>query len=448
MRSASPAPGRVRPDFVPGEFYHSPEVARLENARLWPRVWLIACREEEIRASGDFVKFDIAGESILVLRAGAGIKAYYNVCQHRGRRLKDHACGNTGRSLYCRFHGWRWNIDGSIASVLDREDWNGCADFDDAALRLKEVRVDTWAGWVWISMDPDIAPLAQYLDPVPRFLDPFEFEHCRFGWYKTLVMPCNWKLALDAFNEGYHVEATHSQMLKWGTPKSAATAHGLHGQFWYPPAQAEAFGTYGEAGGAQPVDTAPICQGLLAYHEEAMATLKALVSRHSLAALRRLVQECPPRVTYADIIARYRALHREETLAAGARWPEGLTEAAIQAAGVDWHIFPNTIVLPSPDGALWYRARPNGDDPASCIYDVWWLERYAPGAEPELRRDFYPDTASFAGQNPFLEQDFANLASVQQGVRSRGFAGARTNPVQEVAISNFHRGIERFIQRA
>jgi len=199
----------VRDDFVPKEDYISADVLRLENEQLWPRVWQIACRLEEIPNVGDFVTYDIADESILVVRASTrDIKAHYNVCQHRGRQLKE-GCGNTGDSIFCRFHGWRYHLDGSVARVREREDWAGCHGFQDENLRLKEVKLETWGGWVFVNMDPAATRLHDYLKPVPEILDPFLFEDLRFNWYKTLIFPCNWKTAIDAFTEGYHTEATH-----------------------------------------------------------------------------------------------------------------------------------------------------------------------------------------------------------------------------------------------
>jgi hypothetical protein len=93
---------------------------------------------------------------------------------------------------------------------------------------------------------------------------------------------------------------------------------------------------------------------------------------------------------------------------------------------------------------LFYRARPDGDNPDSCFYDICSIARYAPGAEPPLKREFYwgvddwkIDTVERFGL--ILSQDFANMTEVQKGMKSKGFRGARTNPLQESAISNFHR---------
>jgi phenylpropionate dioxygenase-like ring-hydroxylating dioxygenase large terminal subunit len=438
----------VRADFVPKSDYISPEVLRRENERLWPRVWQIACRLEEIPRAGDFATYDIAGESILVVRTGAAIdalKAFYNVCQHRGRQLKE-GYGNTGETIFCRFHGWRYRLDGSPARVRSREDWAGCPDFQDADLRLKEVRLDTWGGWVFINMDPNAASLRDYLAPVPEILDPFLFEDLRFNWYKTLVFPCNWKTAIDAFTEGYHTEATHPQMMKYGYLKFPTVAHGKHAMFYTGGGDESAKSTSTSTGAvASDIDARRF---FLDYIEEMSDTLKAMYTGHAVAAARRLMTELPEAATPDQVAGAFMGFHKEVIESQGARWPSGLTGEVLARAGIDWHIFPNTVVLPTVDGALWYRARPNGNDPDSCLYDVWSLGRYKPGTEPPLQREFYARLEDFKNNVPFLEQDFDNLKMVQRGMHSRGFAGARTNPVQEVTVSNFHRVLHQYIDGA
>ena len=94
---------------------------------------------------------------------------------------------------------------------------------------------------------------------------------------------------------------------------------------------------------------------------------------------------------------------------------------------------------------MWYRARPNGDDPDSCVFDVWSLARYAAGKEPPLERQIFTDWRDHDDWGGILPQDFQNLGEVQQGMKSRGFAGSRTNPVQESPISNFHRVLHEYL---
>ena len=448
----NPAPDRVgtepsvppmRPDYLPKQDYISPELLALEKARLFPKVWQIACRLEEIPGPGDFATYDIGDDSILILRQDADtVAAYFNVCQHRGRQLKE-GCGNTGDTIKCPFHGWRWNLDGGLQRVKARQNYEGAPDFDDATLSLKSVKSDIWAGWVWINMDPDAEPLLDYLAPVPQFLDGFLLEELRFTWYKTVKLPCNWKTVLDAFNEGYHTEATHPQMAKYGLSDFPTRAFGKHGMFYSTPEDVS------DAAPAPTGDAAPANfdarKFYLDYVIELKETLGALFSDNAVTAAQRMVDALPPDASFMDVGATFMTKHREVTEEAGALWPVNLSPEQIDQAGLDWHIFPNTIVLPTIDGALWYRARPDGDNPNSCYYDIWSLSRYAPGKEPRVRQEIYDSPEAFKGQCFFLEQDLTNLRLVQKGMRSRGFTAARTNPVQEISISNFHRALREYL---
>lgn len=142
----------------------------------------------------------------------------------------------------------------------------------------------------------------------------------------------------------------------------------------------------------------------------------------------------------------------EAAIASGAGWPQ-LTAEDFAKAGVDWHVFPNLVFLMSPDGLIAYRSRPDGDNPDSCIFDIWSLARYAPGEEPPLNRELYygqddwkTDAIERFGVIP--NQDFQNMEHVQMGMKSSGFKASRTNPLQEVAISNFHAVLFEYLQKA
>lgn len=140
--------------------YTSADFARLENEKLWPRVWQVACRIEEVQNPGDFCEYQIGDQSILIVRTEAGeIKALHNVCQHRGMRLKD-GRGST-REIRCRSHSWCWNLDGSLKEVIDPQDFDQNA-ISPQALRLPECKVEVWAGFVFINMDQNAAPLHEF----------------------------------------------------------------------------------------------------------------------------------------------------------------------------------------------------------------------------------------------------------------------------------------------
>src|SRR5262249_40569521 len=96
-------------------------------------------------------------------------------------------------------------------------------------LKLPEVKVDSWGGYVFVNLDPDCEPLRDYLEPAASLLDPYEIERMRFRWRKWLIMPCNWKVALEAFNESYHTFGTHPQLLQYSDPDPWSAAMGKHG---------------------------------------------------------------------------------------------------------------------------------------------------------------------------------------------------------------------------
>ncbi|SNQ52226.1 (2Fe-2S)-binding protein [Frankia canadensis] len=428
------------PTVVAKDVYIDPAYVALEKERLWPRVWQVACREEEIEAPGSYVTFEVADESIIVTRQRDGsIRAFYNACQHRGRRLTE-GCGVAGH-FYCQYHGWRWNLDGSLREAVDRGDWGDSV--TDQELRLKEPLVDTWAGFVFINMDPNAEPLLDYLHPLPEIFDPFEFHTFRYRWYKSVVLPANWKTCLEAFNEGYHVQTTHPQLLRYNDDQTYSVAHGRHGMF-------------GGADDNRPLGAPsrrldlPVPEGfdyrdgVVRFVEMMEETLGAIWTPRDLAAAKRMAAELPDGTDPYRVLGTMMLFAAESAMADGAGWPN-LTPENFVRAGQDWHIFPNLIVLPYPDGALWYRSRPNGDDPDSCIYDIWSLARYPKGEEPPLRREFYQDWHDSDEWGLILTQDFRNMAAVQQGMKSRGFAGPRPSPRQEQAIANFHRVLQEYL---
>lgn len=431
----------IRPDFVPRDRYVAADMSLREKERLWPRIWHIVCREEEVAGVGDFVTYELFDESIVVIRTNERIKAYYNVCQHRGRRLMDKPSGNQ-RFFYCKFHGWKYNLDGSIAHVFRREDWANCADFCADKLRLKEPRIELWGGWVWVNMDPNAPSLTDWLgEGLLSRLNPFEFQTMRRAWHEVIVAPVNWKVIVEAFTEGYHSGATHNHWIDYTAMQSPTAAFGNHAAFFtifngLPRVKRED-GTWSASQSLQEM--------LLYQSKEIHDTLHALVTPPTMRAMERLRAETSVETAPEQLFLRLIELQKEELEATGAAWPAGLTPAVIAAAGTGWHIFPNTVVLPASDGVLWYRMRPNGEHPRQSIFDIWCLRRYAPGQEPKIETHVSQNFEEFRGRNGFLEQDFANMLAVDRGMESRGWEGARTNPSEEVTINHFHAMLDRYL---
>lgn len=417
----------------------------LERDRLWPRVWQMACREAELVQPGDFVVYDILDDSILLVRTGPGpddVAAMYNVCQHRGRRLVDEPRGHLGKAIRCRFHGWQYDRTGALTHVHFEEDWQGCPAFDKAALGLPSVALGRWGGWIWINQDPQAEPLAQYLGDVPRFLDPFAPADMRPLWWKTIVAPANWKVLVGAFIEAYHSGATHVSGINYRHARVPSLALGDHAMLYGEPGP---FTEYKTEDGRWLTPTS-LQENLWANFTHLGRTIGAMTLEPGMAAYARL--RALPDDTPVDVVMeKLFAFHREEMEARGIVWPEALTLEAWAAAGLDWHVFPNSIVLPTFDGALWYRMRPNGDDPDASIVDIWSLGRFAPGREPAVQQELFHGFEAFRGQCAFLEEDFASIEAVHRGMKSRGFRGAMLNPVQEAAVANFHTVLARYLSQ-
>lgn len=443
MTEMSPPPAVEKPVVIPIEPFTSPEYARAEADRLWPRVWQAACRVEEMPEIGDYVTYDIGDESIIVVRTAADtISAYYNVCQHRGRRLTK-GCGHASQ-FYCRFHGWSWDIAGRNTFCLDREDWGEA--LTDENIALKTVRADTWGGWVWLCMDPEVEPLLDYLGPVVDYLGAFELDRMRYAWRQWLYFPCNWKAALSAFNESYHVHASHPQLSHTDQPMNwwcrAEGRHACHGP------------TAPRAG----ADGGKKMQGLSAARahadrdprvdvarslEDLWDSLHATTTLTFVNAAKRLVDELPEGTPLEAVGAHLLASAKADDAARGVVWPEVAPERLAQI-GIDWHIFPNSIVLPSLTTALCYRARPNGADPNSCVFEVYVLERFPDGEEPRTEWIFEPDPTEEKWRL-ILAQDFGNMEEVQKGMKSRGFVGPRPNPIEELPVTHFHKVLAEYM---
>jgi phenylpropionate dioxygenase-like ring-hydroxylating dioxygenase large terminal subunit len=425
---------------IPGENYTSPEFLKLENKHLWPRVWQVACREEEIPNHGDYLVYDVADETIIVVRrADGGVDAFHNVCPHRGRQIME-GCGHAA-NFRCKYHNWTYALNGKNIHVQDKDDWQGT--LAQTRLDLHPVNTGTWGGFVWINMAPDCETLEAYLDPIPEYLDPYELQNLRFRWSLELHIPANWKVALEAFMEGYHVAGTHTQLLATqGEDYTTSFARGKHSHFGY-------FGATVVTGQPSPrlkcdppKDARP---GVIEFFRELEETFGAIFTDRDYEAAKGLMTALPADADPVTAFVTAVELGRQAAEAEGASYPPNLTYEAAARAGVGWHVFPNCVTLPYFDGAVWYRARPDGDDPNRCIFNIWSLKRYAPGMAPEVTTQVHKDIAG-KSFGLIVDQDLDNMARVQKGMKSSVFRYAHPNPVQEVEISNFHRGLDEYVR--
>ncbi len=421
------------------EAYVSEAYARAEGDKLWSKVWQHACRVEELPNVGDYVTYDIMDDSIVITRSGEdSISAFFNVCQHRGRKLAE-GCGRA-KQFRCRYHAWHYDLEGRNIRVLDKDDWKG--KLTQEMIDIPTVKVDTWGGWVWINMDPDAGPLRDYLEPMASMLDPFEPEKMRYRWRQWTEFDCNWKTAIEAFVEAYHVEGTHPQMLKYAEFYTWSQGDGLHSHKGFDQRN-EALRTkesssYFRAGkGDDPR------LSIAELQEEIYRTVNASTTQTLVDAAQRLVDELPEGTSAAEVTAHWLTSARADDAARGIDWP-AIDPDHMARAGNSCHIFPNLAIGHGLTFFLCYRARPHRRDPNKCIFEAYVIERFPEGGEPKTAWE-HVDASDEAKWRLVLTQDFQNMGEVQKGMRSRGFRGALPNPKQEQPVSNFHRSLAQFM---
>ncbi|MFV0315998.1 MAG: aromatic ring-hydroxylating oxygenase subunit alpha [Microthrixaceae bacterium] len=447
---------RLGPAFVPKGRYIDAEFLELELERLFPRTWLMACRLEELPSIGSYVEYLIGDRSVLVVREDSTkISAYHNACRHRGSRLAT-GRGRVG-SIICPFHGWRWNLDGSIRLQLDPEEFLPRTEED---LGLQPVRCEQWGGFVFVNMDLDAPPLLEYLDPIPGILAPFGLENMRIRWYKGTYVPCNWKTALDSFLEGYHIPGTHPQLNRADRANAnPATMKEIDSiRSWSPTSIYERHAMYQSLGVKQRqskrLDKDPAVrpgaggpdarEGIAGAVEYIYDELRALETERSVRAAQMLRDtEVPEGKTAGQF---HLELYRRIAIEDGLDWAE-ITAEQWAAAGTAWHLTPNTIVLGNQGSSLVYRARPDGHDPDRSIFEVMCLEQIPVDQYDrrwEVDPQFYDDFRD-GDVGQILTQDLENTENLTIGMHSPSFKGHNLSTEQEMTIWNQHRAADRYL---
>ncbi len=436
----------------PTEAFHSHEYLEAEKKLLWPKIWQMVERETDLPNPGDWLTYNVADESVIVLRKDDGsLRAFHNVCPHRGRQLvsvpdmmpgKVHSVrGSNRKNFICGFHGWTFDTDGNNTYILDPQDWKGTLTPENTC--LSEVKVDTWAGYIYINMDPDSIPLTEWMGRAGEILGHFQLENMRYKWRQWAIYPCNWKVAIEAFLEPYHVAGTHTQLLAYGDYYALSKQYGLHSVSSYDTREAkfqmsESSGTTRAGKGDDPrVSTYELIR-------ENYETVNFAASTETLVtAASRLADELPEDTPPAQIIAHWMAQAKKDDAKRGVIWPEIPAEIMAEA-GLAWGLWPNQNILHGVTFALCYRVRPYGDDPNKCIFESYALERFPEGEEPETEWVYADPTGENWGS--VLAQDFANMEFVHKGMKSSGFRGPLPNPHQEQKVINLHRNLADWME--
>jgi phenylpropionate dioxygenase-like ring-hydroxylating dioxygenase large terminal subunit len=396
--------------------YTSREFMQREWDRMWTKVWLLGGRLLDIPQPGDYIATEIGRESVLIVRQeNGGVRAFFNVCQHRGNRLTDCGLGSTGeaRTFKCQYHHWEYNLDGSYRRIPDLDTFpQGRPDY-----ALTEVRCDTWGGFVWFTFDRSAMPLADFLAPIPQHLDPYHFERMVQTRDITVEWHCNWKTSVDAFNESYHVQGIHPQLLWYLHDLDIQIdCYERHSRYLIP------FGTLSPRVRTPPAIPEPmktIMKG---------AGIDPADYDSPIANVRRDVQ-----------------VHKRKHGAAQGRDYSALNDDQLTD---DYHylIFPNLSLNVHADDFWVFRQRPHPTDPDRMFYDIMTFELVPQGEEWPRRAPHKHWKHGEKSIGLVLDQDASNLPGVQAGMHSQGFRGLWLGR-QELRIRHFHKVLDDYLQR-
>lgn len=428
---AQPAPAWALPKIgshpIEGYRYTSRDFFKLEWDRVWTRVWLLLGRATDMPEPGDWQMEEVGPESFLMVRQDDGsVKAFYNVCQHRGNRLVFHDQGCQSQFV-CAYHGWKWNKDGKLDWALDPEDFpqgDPCKN-----LRMKEVRCEVFAGFVWVNMDPDCVTLKEYLGPIWDDWNTYPISDMKRYLARSARMPNNWKVIQDNFNESYHLRAVH--------PESNTFI-----EEWYRDTQ---FDMCAEGHSRMIMKAGLPSRSLQGdqLQEPLISVLKDWGlnpedfrgrEREARLALQRQKRTLGPQRGYTH----YEKM-RDEQL----------------SDFYHYTIFPNFAVSVTSDGFHFLRSRPHPNDPERCVFDNWFYGTHPKGvttpvstpAGPVDRNadvqheifDYMEKSLGFA-----MDQDMSITSGQQLGFRSRGFEGVYLSG-QESRIRRYHEVIDEYI---
>jgi choline monooxygenase len=412
---------RRTPVRIPAERYTSPVWADLEQAKVWPTVWQLACSADHVAHPGDFFEYTVGKYSVMIVRGTDGtLHAFQNVCMHRGNEL-CHGSGGGLTEIRCSYHRWSWDLEGRLREVPSRKGF-GVLRNDD--FPLVPVRVDTWGPLVFVNLDMDAQPLAEYLDPVPSDIAWAGLGDFRCTHLVTVPIPANWKVCIEAFSETYHVQGIHREMLPMcDDVNSPQVIWDHHGRLVQP---------YGLP--------SPRLRGPIDAQTTWDAFIAVMGGRVGIPsdADAGTVPPIPEGQTLRDVLAQ--------------RVRDVWAERGVDLSGFDtaqimdlqqYNLFPNITVLVFADLLNIIRARP-GSTPDDCFMDSFVFTRHrldddAPRSKP-MDLTMSPDQPVFG---MVINQDVSNLQHAQKGLHQPGFTHLAVSG-EECRIVNLHRNLERY----
>jgi len=188
-------------------YYTDPQIFEVERAGLLARTWQFACHASELAEVGDYVAFEMAGESLFSIKGRDGvIRTFYNVCQHRAHQLVSGA-GRT-RVVVCPYHAWTYELTGKLRAAPNSKAVPG---FEASEVCLTEVRTEVFLGFVFVNLDPDAKPMDDWFPNARSELEEWVPNWAALKPLEWVEIPenCNWKVSVENYSECYHCSLNH-----------------------------------------------------------------------------------------------------------------------------------------------------------------------------------------------------------------------------------------------
>jgi len=406
--------------------YIDSEFFQRELKDMWPNVWQFAAREEELLEPGQTLVFESAGRSYLLVRqADLSVRAFHNVCLHRGRRLRDYA----GRvaEFRCPYHGFTWSTDGTLKNIPCEWDFPHLRGRD---MSLPEAEVGHWQGYIFIRDNPGGPTLGEYLGPITQHFARFRHDQCYTSAWAAKTVAANWKVCAEAFMEAMHLITTHPQILPFsGDVNSKYFIWGDHANLLLTPFGAPSPSINVGDRGEQWVmneflkNNGRVVEPGTSIEVPAGDSARATMGRHN----------------------------RKRFAAASGRDLSHVSDAEVQDAMV-YNVFPNFAPWGGFAPNIVYRWRP-WPDQDHTLMEVRILTRLRPGEsmKPAVSMTMLGPDQSWAEVygvlGDILMQDWSNLPAVQAGLRASKNRRIELANYQESKIRHFHQTLDKYLER-
>ncbi len=413
--------------------YTSREYARQERDRIWMQTWQIAGRVDELPKVGDWKQYRILDQSFVIVRGKDDqLRGFVNACRHRGNILCNESTGNAKRGFLCQYHLWSYDLDGKLRGVL-REDLAGQIDKD--ANSLLEVCVDTFGGFIFLNPDPSAQPLTEFLGPqVTELLAPYHLDEMVTVMEVRESLECNWKVVMDAFEEGYHINGIHPQLLRVLAIDPMTARYQFFDNHSVAVAPFEVKGASAEKqveGILDLPETFPSTVAVMPRFQELLATYRAADGS----------VEFPEGVTARKLLQHA----TRDTLTGMGLDVSGLTDDQM-SDNQGWVLFPNYFMTIRAGECHVIMAVPHPDgDPNRCIWHVSSY-MYLP---PEHRDAFRVGLIEVDEPGSYkyfeaLQQDYEQMPRQQLGLRNDRL-DHMSLVKEEVVICHYHSVIDRYM---